>query len=180
MRSGKLGFLRSFSQGPAGPSDPYWANVVSLMHFDGPDGSTSISDQKGRIWTPHGNAQLDTSQRKWGGSSILLDGSGDYLSTPSAAGLTFSNDVTVELFIRPSSVASNKTILTKRPASGNSSEFAVGIFDGKVFANGWQAGGALAISVLGSTTLSALQWYFLQVIVSGSSWTIALDRKLET
>ena len=174
MRSGKFGFLNSFSAIPSG-SDPYWANVVSLMHFDGADGSTTIDDEKGRIWTPSGNAQIDTAQSKWGGSSLLLDGTGDYLSTPSASGLTLSADATIEMWIRPTVVSGTKAILTKRPSTGDASEFAIGIFGGKVFANGWKAGDAISVSVVGGTTLLANSEYFLEVIVSGASWVVALN-----
>lgn len=80
-------------------TDPFFANVVSLLHFEGANGSTSMVDQKGKTWTPSGNAQLTTTTPLMGASSLLLDGTGDYITTPSHADLGFgTGDFTVEFF----------------------------------------------------------------------------------
>lgn len=83
------------------PGDPYWSNVVALLHFDGTDGSTTFTDETGKVWTANGNAQIDTAQSKFGGSSGLFDGSGDYVTTPSSVDWDFgTGDFTIELFAR--------------------------------------------------------------------------------
>lgn len=77
--------------------DPYWNNVTALLHFDGADASTTFTDERGHVFTASGNAQIDTAQSKWGGASLLLDGSGDSLSTPHSADFNFgTGDFTVE------------------------------------------------------------------------------------
>lgn len=53
----------------------------SLLHFEGSDTSTTFTDECGLTWTAAGNAQIDTAQFKFGSSSLLLDGSGDYIYT---------------------------------------------------------------------------------------------------
>lgn len=50
-------------------------------------------------FTAEGNAKISTAQSKFGGSSLLLDGTGDYLSTTVASGF-MASDFTVEMFIR--------------------------------------------------------------------------------
>lgn len=50
-------------------------------------------------FTAQGNAKISTAQSKFGGSSLLLDGTGDYLSTTVASGF-MASDFTVEMFIR--------------------------------------------------------------------------------
>jgi hypothetical protein len=55
----------------------------ALLNFDGVDGSTSMIDAFGNTWTAGGNAQIDTAQSKFGGSSLLLDGTGDYITSSS-------------------------------------------------------------------------------------------------
>ncbi len=81
--------------------DPYWSSVVALLHFDGTDGSTTFTDETGKVWTANGNAQIDTAQSKFGGSSGLFDGSGDYVTTPSSVDWDFgTGDFTIELFAR--------------------------------------------------------------------------------
>ena len=54
----------------------------ALLHMDGADGSTTFIDESGKTWTRAGNAQIDTSQYKFGGASGLFDGSGDWVDTP--------------------------------------------------------------------------------------------------
>lgn len=80
--------------------DTYAANVVSLLHFNGADGSTTFTDETGKAWTPVGDAQIDTAQSKFGGASGLFDGAGDYLSTPDSDDFYLSADFTIEAWIR--------------------------------------------------------------------------------
>lgn len=96
MTIGAAAWRRAASGG-----DPNWANVVSMCPFNGPDGSTSITDHKGKIWTCHGDAQISTAQSYYGGSSLRTDGSGDYISTPAHADWSFgTDDFTIEFFFR--------------------------------------------------------------------------------
>lgn len=98
-------------------ADPYWSNVSALLHFDGADGSTTFTDQKGHVWTPAGNAQIDTAQSKFGGASGLFDGSGDYITAASHANFGFgTGDYTVEGWARPTG-SGYRTIFDNR-ASG--------------------------------------------------------------
>jgi len=55
-----------------------------MLHCDGVDGSTSFPDasDSAHIVTAHGNAQVDTAINKFPTGSLLLDGTGDYLSIP--------------------------------------------------------------------------------------------------
>ncbi|MGE0338119.1 MAG: LamG domain-containing protein [Gammaproteobacteria bacterium] len=81
--------------------DPYWSNVVALLHMDGTDGSTTFIDERGHTFTANGNAQIDTAQSQFGGASGLFDGTGDYITTPDSADWDFgTGDFTVEFFVR--------------------------------------------------------------------------------
>lgn len=74
---------------------------ASVLHFDGADGSTTIADESGATWTAYGNAQLDTGSFVFGGSSLQLDGSGDYIETADSASWAFgTGQFTVELRAR--------------------------------------------------------------------------------
>ncbi len=55
----------------------------SLLTFEAADASTAIIDDFGNTWTASGNAQIDTAQFKFGTSSLLLDGTGDYVTSTS-------------------------------------------------------------------------------------------------
>jgi hypothetical protein len=58
-------------------------NTVSLLHFNGANGSTAIADVMGKTWTAQGNAQISTASPIFVGQSLLLDGTGDWVQTTS-------------------------------------------------------------------------------------------------
>lgn len=106
--------------GGGGDGDPYFANVTSLLHFDGADGSTTITDNIGNVWTVNGNAQIDTAQSKFGGASMLLDGTGDWINSGSAAAFGFgAGDFTIEGWFRPSSLAAANICLLDTRTGAN-------------------------------------------------------------
>lgn len=51
----------------------------SLLHFDGADASTVITDQFGHTWTCYGNAALSTTSPKFGSAKAVFDGTTDYI-----------------------------------------------------------------------------------------------------
>ena len=76
-----------------------------LLHFDGTDSGTTITDSNlggsSHAWTANGNAQIDTAQSKFGGASGLFDGTGDYVTTPDHDDFILgSGDWTVDLWFR--------------------------------------------------------------------------------
>lgn len=79
--------------------------LVTHLLLNGSDGSTTITDEVGKTWTANGNAQIDTAQYKFGGASLLLDGTGDDISTADSAdwqldGGSDSNQWTIATWIR--------------------------------------------------------------------------------
>jgi hypothetical protein len=93
----------------AGGGDPYWANVVSLLHFDGADASTTFTDSSllARVYTAAGNAQISTANKKYGTGSAIFDGSGDYVTTPYTASDFdwWTSDFTIECWVYAASWA---------------------------------------------------------------------------
>jgi len=74
------------------------ADTVLLLHCDGADASTTFADDSvggnggsGHTVTAVNDAQVDTAQSKFGGASLLLDGSGDYLSIADHADFDFGS-----------------------------------------------------------------------------------------
>lgn len=88
----------------------YYRQVSLLLHGDGSNGSTTITDSSPapKIVTAFGNAQISTAQSKFGGSSIAFDGTGDYLTIPSSNDFAIgTQDFTIEGWVWvPSSPAS--------------------------------------------------------------------------
>lgn len=87
------------------------ALTESLLLLDGANGSTTFADETGRAWTGSGNAQISTAQSQFGGASLLLDGSGDWIQTTSNVdAFRFgTSNFTVEGWFRTS--ASDRTLV---------------------------------------------------------------------
>jgi hypothetical protein len=86
------------------PLDANYSNVSLLLHGDGPNGSTIITDNSPspKVVAAVGNAQISTAQSKFGGSSIAFDGSGDRLTLPSPVPLDLrlgDVDFTIEFWV---------------------------------------------------------------------------------
>ncbi len=66
--------------------DPNYSSVSLLLNGNGTNGSTTFTDSSNysHTVTPAGNAQISTTQSKFGGASMYFDGSGDYLEIPSS------------------------------------------------------------------------------------------------
>jgi hypothetical protein len=82
--------------------DPQFTSVSLLLHGNGTNGSTTITDSSPspKTVTAVGNAQISTAQSKFGGASIAFDGTGDYLTTPASSSFAFGlADFTVELWL---------------------------------------------------------------------------------
>lgn len=92
---------------------PFFGQVL-LCGFDGSDGATSAPDESVRAHTLSfvGNAQLDTAQSKFGGSSLLLDGTGDAVLVDNSPDFLFGDgEFTVEFFVRFNSISPNPYLI---------------------------------------------------------------------
>lgn len=161
-----------------GATDPYWSSVVLLLHGEGSDGSTTITDSSGspKTMTAQGNAQIDTAQYKFGTASMLFDGTGDYISTPDSDSWHFgSGDFTVECWVRFNSTVGTQTIINQRTSSVVYAPFVLH------YAGGW----ALYLSFNNSTwaaaptisggSVSTGTWYFVSFTRSGTYFRLHVN-----
>jgi hypothetical protein len=97
------------------PTDPNFADVSLLIHFDGANGSTSFVDSSGNSLavTAGGTAEVSTSESKFGGSAGLFDGSG-YLSVEGDPELDLSgSDFCIELWTYPNTLAATAALISQ-------------------------------------------------------------------
>jgi len=163
----------AFAAAGGGP-DPYFSNVILLMGFNGADGSTSFVDESsyGRTVSAFGNAQIDTAQSKFGVSSLLLDGSGDYLTLPDSNDWDFgSGDWTVELFVRLNTTGNMAFLGQANAATGwqfmresNTLRF-----------NAYAGGQYQAYETGGTWTGPTGQWFHIAADRSGNTWRVYRD-----
>lgn len=86
-------------------TDPLFALVRALLHFDGTNGSTAFFDQKSNTWAATGNAQLSTTKFKWGISSLALDGNNDGISATASQLALGNGDYCVEFWLSSTGVS---------------------------------------------------------------------------
>lgn len=153
---------------PPGGGDPNFANVQLLLHMEGADGSTTFTDSSSspKTVTANGNAQIDTAQSKFGSSSCLLDGSGDYLGLPNAASVVpESGNFTVEAFVRMASFSGNNTLYGTGDAQISSGFLFTVNSSGLLQVFGTNAN---IVAPAGSVSLST--WTHIALTRSGSTW----------
>lgn len=118
-----LGGSQTSPSVPIAPvGDPYFANAILLIHFNGANNSTSFVDVKGKTIITHGTTKISANQNKFGSTSGVFDGSG-YLSLNNGTDFDFGvDDFTIEFFAYQISNTGIQNII-----KGDSSSTATGV-----------------------------------------------------
>lgn len=171
------------------PGDDQYTKV--LLHFDGADGSTVITDSNRggspHIWTANGNAQIDTAQSKFGGASGLFDGSGDYISTPDHADFNLgSGDWTIDCWFNTQVPTGALGFMAgQSDASATTSTLSFWIAketSNKIRILGYTNGGAqqwLAQTSVSYTDLINPGWHHLAAVRIGNTILLFIDGVLD-
>ena len=97
-----------------GNLDPFYGKVSLLLRMDGTNASTTFTDTSPnpKAITTVGNAQISTSQSKYGGSSGYFDGTGDYLTVANSSDNAFGlGDFTIECWVNFSALPGNNIVM---------------------------------------------------------------------
>ncbi len=156
-------------------TDPSWTSVVLLLPFDGVDGATTTTDlsNSAHAMTFSGNAQLDTAQFKFGTASLLCDGAGDLVFSADSADWNFGSGLfTIEAFIRPNSVTSNRFIVSQWGNASNMA-WALWISAGTL---SWNVSttGANNLADIAAGTVSNGSWQFAAIDYDGTKYRLYL------
>ena len=166
-----------------GGADDSYTKV--LLHFEGEDASTSIIDSNAggsaRIWTANGNAQLDRAQRKFGRSSLLCDGTGDWVYTPDSADFALgTSDFTVDFWFNCNAAGgANARLCGQTDASGTAagSAFYLHRHSSNVI-EAQISDGSSFTAVQGTTQFTNLLntgWHHLALVRTGNTLKLFLD-----
>lgn len=156
--------------------DPYFDNVVLLMHMDGSNGSTTFTDVKGKTITPYGNAQISTAQSQFGGASAVFDGAGDYLTAGNSSDFNLSGDFTIEMFVYVTAFSNNYASLL----GSSTGSFAANATYIMVYGPGDPRYKKFALGLQGTrfvnnTQLNTGVFYHIAITRSGTSIRLFLD-----
>jgi len=152
------------------PTTPVTAitNTSLLTNF----GNAGIYDAAWQNYvTTVGDAQVSTTQKQWGTTSMKFDGTGDYMTVPSSVSWNLPGDFTVETWIYLNVAGTDYSIVGKWGASNYNYAWilqymgATGPYIRFLPGNS----GLLFPPITFSTTLLASTWYYLAVSRSGSS-----------
>jgi len=149
------------------------ANTKLLEHFDSDvDGSKSLLDSgnTGHIVSAAGTAITSTAQKKFGKSSLLLDGNSDYATVPDHADWDFGDgDFVIEFWVKCTDPESTDDALVTAAASINiSAGWATYIS----YAGGYVRFYTNTLTLTGSTDITDDAWH--HVAISRNSGDINL------
>lgn len=150
--------------GGSSATDPNFANVVTLLHCDGADASTTFFDQTGKSWTPSGTAQIDTAQFKFGSASGLVSGN-NLTCTHSDFNGVANGDFTFEAWCRAGSLSSNMAVFGMGDSGSNYWQFTVHPTSGLVI----NIFGSNILSQGGTAGLSTNTWMHIAYVRSGNN-----------
>jgi hypothetical protein len=133
------------------------------------------------IITANGNAQIDTAQSKFGGSSAYFDGATDYLVATNDGTLNFStNNITIETWVRPVNrtnaypiIACNETTAGWNAGTwvfcdrhdAQPTKFSFWIYN-------YSSSAPLLVS---TTTVANDTWYHLVIVRNGNTWKMYVN-----
>jgi len=154
-----------YTAGPPTSTDPDFASVSLLLHMDGSNGSTTFTDSSSNAFTvtPFGNAQISTTDPKFGTGALTLDGSGDYLTLAVNSAFQFgTGDFTVECWVFPNNASANAGLF-QIGTNNTAGSLSVNTFNGQWRVTDVGTGGA------DMTSVTAGAWQHLAVTRSGTS-----------
>lgn len=154
------------------PTDPLFAYVQALLHFEGANLSTTFTDVTGRTWTPGNGANITTTAAKFGLASGDFTPTHAYIYTADDAALRpGTGDFCIEWQMFYNDHSAYQTIIAKGYTSSGDLLVQTDGVTGRLIL--YLSGTAVATETGGA--LSDAQWYGCRVRRSGTAVSIERD-----
>jgi hypothetical protein len=141
-----------------------------LLHLNS---NTGITDTIGNAVAASGNAQISTALYRFGGASLLLDGTGDFLTITNVAALRpGASDFTLEFWVYLAANQTSKALFGTKTGA-NATEYMVSIGSTQNCINVATGAGALLTDT--TNPLSIQTWHHVAWTRSGSSNKVFVD-----
>jgi hypothetical protein len=165
----------AFLDTPQPATDSLYGQVPLLLHGEGTNGSTTFTDSSGSPRTPTVTAGpvISTAQAKFGGSSILFNGSGGlaYATTPD---FTLGSNFAFEAWVYLTAAETVDRCIYDNGALAIYTSGAATAENGKlVVRSGLWTGGASTGSA--GTAIPLNRWVHIAVYLAGSTWLGFMD-----
>ena len=135
-------------------------------------GFENATDRIGKTVTPHGNAQLNTTTKKYGTASLALDGTGDYATLISSVDFAYgAGDFTIEMWIYRTAGAGGHILFDQRTAAPTNYAPALVVNASHLL----QYNDGAANVITGTTVVAINTWYHVAVSRSGTSTKLFLN-----
>ena len=122
-----------------------------------------------------GNAQVSTTQAKFGTTSMYFDGTGDWLLIPNNQIFNLNADFTIEFWIYLNSTSGEQCIFHNHNSDNNGVFVSVnGGGAGKIRLGGGN-GSSFYVLIDSSTSISTSTWTHIACTRSGSTWTVYIN-----
>jgi hypothetical protein len=164
---GQVGqFIEFTNTGPAPvyPTDPYFANVVLLMHLDGSNNSTAFIDSSSynRTLTANNGVKITTVDSKFGTGSVLLIGNSPYIAGY-GSGLLRTNPWTLEFWAKNTLPSVLQQDITLRGNSGINDINLISIADRGIFQD---VNGNISTFIISAPSVTTPNFWFFCAVVN--------------
>lgn len=150
------------------------ANTVTLLHLNGNDASTTITDSSDSAHTflCSGNAQLDTAIKYFGTASLLLDGTDDFIYDEDSTDWDFGNgEFSVDFwFYLTSDAGVERIIMNQGSYTANTLSWTFSISPNWIYFS-YTTNGKIGTytSIYGAGNFSVNTWYHLAFVRDGNT-----------
>ena len=156
------------------------AFTKAMLHFDGTNGSTTITDSNSggsaHTWTNH-TGSIATAQSEFGGSSYNSGAGAGWVDTPDSTDFTLENgDFTIDSWVyRNGGDGTERMFGGQTNAALTDRTWVIELSTGNVFIASVSSNGATGTVVIGTTTITTTGWHHVALVRTGNILKLFVD-----